>query len=189
MTDRACYVIWSPKTPTTGTEQPQNIFVIYLISVDGVNKGDLSESLRTDCTGDLPAWVNAIVNHLDRVALFICFVLYIQIHIVFEVLDLKRNTYQCWNYLSKRISYSAITSWLFRRLRSSQSPIVGIQMTPIFSCCCSFSYWFCFFLPIQFVECLLADTVWYSSIHQYVLTPIQMHYAVSDVVLQQEAHV
>ncbi len=25
--------------------------------------------------------------------------------------------------------------------------------------------------------------------HQYVLTPIQMHYAVSDVVLQQEAHV
>ncbi len=25
--------------------------------------------------------------------------------------------------------------------------------------------------------------------HQYVLTPIQMHYAVSDVVLQQEAHI
>ncbi len=25
--------------------------------------------------------------------------------------------------------------------------------------------------------------------HQYVLTPIQIHYAVSDVVLQQEAHV
>ncbi len=79
-------------TPTTGTEQPQDIFVIYLISVDGVDKGDLSESLCTDSTSDLPAWVNAIVNHLDRVALFICFVLYIQIYVVFEVLDLKGNT-------------------------------------------------------------------------------------------------
>ncbi len=35
------------------------------------------------------------------------------------------------------------------------------------------------------VSCLLAV----RCQHQYVLTPIQMHYAVSDVVLQQEAHV
>ncbi len=34
-------------------------------------------------------------------------------------------------------------------------------------------------------SCLLAVTCQ----HQYVLTPIQMHYAVSNVVLQQEAHV
>ena len=38
----------------------------------------------------------------------------------------------------------------------------------------------------DFVAC---NSDYDSGQHQYVLTPIQMHYAVSDGVLQQEAHV
>ncbi len=38
-------------------------------------------------------------------------------------------------------------------------------------------------------SCFLAESTLFPNTESYVLTPIQMHYAVSDVVLQQETHV
>ncbi len=83
----------------------------------------------------------------------------------------------CWCFLCSHI---------FRRLRSSQSPIVSIQVAQIFcSCCCLF-----IFLPVHILACLLeqAFTLWYICKVNLVI-PFQMHHAVSDVVLQQVAHV
>ncbi len=56
---------------------------------------------------------------------------------------------------------------------ATQSPIVCSRVKPIFSCSLSLF----FFLPVHFLARI------------NMLKPIELHYAVSDVVLQQEAHV
>ena len=88
-------------------------------------------------------------------------------------------------------------SFIFRRLRATQSPIVSIRQdlsspaaaaasavasSPVSASSCRHTFGI-------YHKCTESCFLAVRCQRQYVLTPIQMHYAVSDVVLQQEAHV